>query len=565
MAPARRLPEELWLRVFGLLSWRDKLSVRCTCRFFRSLLDAAGPLWRGFGVVLRDLARYDRSFWRSLAQRRVRVASLRGGQRKDLKQLSTWLASLTALRLDGWREGSIQELRQFGQLQRLSVTSCSRPLMDLNFLSGLSHRLTQLSLCNVQLTCTASHLLASVAQLTSLSSLLLHHDGSLRTPALSSVLARLTGLRQLSWTMITYRTLSQDFFRPAHDESKHTAGGGAPLQLWELQLLDYDAAVTPDVLRPLSHLQSLSVYHLYSVPGPACHLQTWLSSLPQLRSLSVHGGHPLAAYADFLPSSLLSLTLCVDLQPDDLRVVSLRAPHLQYLHLEPWSSSSNLIRLLPQLFPNLQTLRISDWNDEALRDAFYQGLNESIKDELSTRDPPKDLADLETMASRIDQRMHERRLEKASDRLYPTTSLGVPSRLTMRSPLPKPPSFPSQDQPEPMQIGRSRLTPEEKEHRLKKGLCFYCGSEDHQLRQCPSKRHQRVSDEDFLCLQQLQHLKSLEVLDAFHWPDPNDQSLVVYEPSPRLLRLISDLEKLSNHRIQVISKSRRDYLTCSCV
>ncbi|KAM9708576.1 uncharacterized protein ACNS7B_000832 isoform 3-T3 [Menidia menidia] len=436
MAPARRLPEELWLRVFGLLSWRDKLSVRCTCRFFRSLLDAAGPLWRGFGVVLRDLARYDRSFWRSLAQRRVRVASLRGGQRKDLKQLSTWLASLTALRLDGWREGSIQELRQFGQLQRLSVTSCSRPLMDLNFLSGLSHRLTQLSLCNVQLTCTASHLLASVAQLTSLSSLLLHHDGSLRTPALSSVLARLTGLRQLSWTMITYRTLSQDFFRPAHDESKHTAGGGAPLQLWELQLLDYDAAVTPDVLRPLSHLQSLSVYHLYSVPGPACHLQTWLSSLPQLRSLSVHGGHPLAAYADFLPSSLLSLTLCVDLQPDDLRVVSLRAPHLQYLHLEPWSSSSNLIRLLPQLFPNLQTLRI---------------------------------------------------------------------------------------------------------------------------------RHQRVSDEDFLCLQQLQHLKSLEVLDAFHWPDPNDQSLVVYEPSPRLLRLISDLEKLSNHRIQVISKSRRDYLTCSCV
>uniref|UniRef100_A0A3B5QX72 CCHC-type domain-containing protein n=1 Tax=Xiphophorus maculatus TaxID=8083 RepID=A0A3B5QX72_XIPMA len=130
----------------------------------------------------------------------------------------------------------------------------------------------------------------------------------------------------------------------------------------------------------------------------------------------------------------------------------------------------------------------SDWNDEALCDAFYQGLSENIKDELSTRDPPKDLADLETMASRIDQRMHERRLEKASDRLYPTTSLGVPSRLTMRSPLPKPPSFPPQDQPEPMQIGRSRLTPEERERRLKKGLCFYCGSEDHQLRQCPSKR-----------------------------------------------------------------------------
>lgn len=63
-------------------------------------------------------------------------------------------------------------------------------------------------------------------------------------------------------------------------------------------------------------------------------------------------------YADFLPSSLLSLTLCVDLQPEDLQVVSQRAPHLQHLHLEPWSSSSNLVRLLPQLFPNLRTLRI---------------------------------------------------------------------------------------------------------------------------------------------------------------------------------------------------------------
>lgn len=70
------------------------------------------------------------------------------------------------------------------------------------------------------------------------------------------------------------------------------------------------------------------------------------------------GGHPLASYADFLPTSLLSLTLCVDLQPNDLRVVSARAPQLEHLHLEPWSSSSDLIRLLPQLFPHLKTLRI---------------------------------------------------------------------------------------------------------------------------------------------------------------------------------------------------------------
>lgn len=70
------------------------------------------------------------------------------------------------------------------------------------------------------------------------------------------------------------------------------------------------------------------------------------------------GGHPLAAYADFLPSSLLSLTLSVDLQTEDLQVVSARAPNLEHLHLEPWGSSSSLIKLLPQLFPHLKTLAI---------------------------------------------------------------------------------------------------------------------------------------------------------------------------------------------------------------
>lgn len=170
--------------------------------------------------------------------------------------------------------------------------------------------------------------------------------------------------------------------------------GGRDLHLSDLHLLNYDAVVTQNVLQPLSRLRSLSIFHLYSVPGPTCHLQTWLMSLPQLCSLTVYGesehllwlhlnsnrnvsfrlghkrsdvtitllcpigGHPLAAYANYLPSSLLSLTLCVDLEPEDLQVVSLRVPHLEYLHLEPWSSSSNLVRLLPQLFPHLRTLHI---------------------------------------------------------------------------------------------------------------------------------------------------------------------------------------------------------------
>nr|XP_020477037.1 uncharacterized protein LOC109972484 isoform X3 [Monopterus albus] len=366
MTSALQLPAELWLHVFSFLPWKDKLSVRCTCSHFKHLLDKSHPLWRGFGVVLRHFSKYNHRFWRSLAQRHVRSVLVRSGKRKHLKQLSTWLPALDTLRMDGWKESGMNELKHFQRLQNLSITHCSTPLKNLDFLFPLNRQLTQLSLCNVQLTCSASHFLAAVCQLTHLTSLLVHHDGSLRVPTLSGVLTHLTKLKHLSWTMITYRMLSHDFFSPAH----------------------------------------------------------------------LSGGHPLSAYVEFLPSSLLNLTLCVDLQPEDLQLVSLRAPHLEHLHLEPWSSSSNLIRLLPQLFPHLKTLRI---------------------------------------------------------------------------------------------------------------------------------RHRQVSDSDFLQLQQLQHLDTLEVLDPYYKPDPKDPSLVINEPSPHLLQLISDLQKLTDYRVHVITNSHRDPIICNCV
>ncbi|KAE8276969.1 hypothetical protein D5F01_LYC25305 [Larimichthys crocea] len=268
MSVLLQLPAELCAGV-SFLSWRDKLSVRCTCSHFRHLLDKSRPLWRGQCRATSPVAVYNG---------RSGAAWLRG----------TWAACHCG--------------------QRVSITSCSTPLKNIDFLFPLSHQLTQLSLCNVQLTCPASHLLAAVSQLTRLTSLLLHHDGSLRFPTLSGVLTHLPELKHLSWTMITYKTLSRDFFRPAD----LTGAGGGVLQLSDLQLLNYDAMVTQEVLQPLSRLRSLSIFHLYSVPGPTCHLQTWLTSLPQLRCLSVHA-----------------------------------------LEL-----SSNLVRLLPQLFPHLRTLRI---------------------------------------------------------------------------------------------------------------------------------------------------------------------------------------------------------------
>uniref|UniRef100_A0A3B3YHH1 F-box domain-containing protein n=1 Tax=Poecilia mexicana TaxID=48701 RepID=A0A3B3YHH1_9TELE len=366
MTSALQLPNELWLQVFSFLSWKDKLSMRCTCSHFKQLLDECRPLWRGFSVVLKDLSRYNRAFWRSLARRQLDSVALRGGRKRDLKLLSVWLPLLQALRLDTWRGNDVQELKRFRHVHSLTVTACSEPLVNLEFLLPLGQQLTQLSLCNVQLACPPSQLLASLSRLTRLRSLVLHHDGCLKIPTLRGVLSQLVNLNSLSWTMINYKRLTQDFFCPA--------------------------------------------------TGP--------------------GGHPLVVYADFLPSSLRSLTLCVDLQPEDLQIVSFRAPNLRHLHLEPWSSSSKLVRLLPQLFPGLRTLAI---------------------------------------------------------------------------------------------------------------------------------RHHHASDEDFLGLHRLQHLNTLEVLDSFYRPDPKDPSLVVNKPSPRLLQLISDLQKLTNHKVRVLTSSHIDLLPCGCV
>lgn len=216
MTPALMLPGELWLQVFSFLSWKDKLSVRCTCTHFTHLMDKSRPLWRGFSVVLRHFSQYNQRFWRSLAQRHVGSVVVCSGERKHLRQLSTWLPALHDLRLDDWREEGIRELNRFRHLQRLSITSCSTPLKSIDFLFPLSHQLTQLSLCNVQLTCNAAHLLATISQLTRLTTLLVHHDGSLRVPRLSSILTHLPELKQLSWTMITYKTLPHDFFGPTH-------------------------------------------------------------------------------------------------------------------------------------------------------------------------------------------------------------------------------------------------------------------------------------------------------------------------------------------------------------
>ena len=54
-----------------------------------------------------------------------------------------------------------------------------------------------------------------------------------------------------------------------------------------------------------------------------------------------------------------------------------------------------------------------DWDEEPLMRCFYQGLREDVKDELAKEERPEHLSVYIAMAVRIDQRLYERRRERA--------------------------------------------------------------------------------------------------------------------------------------------------------
>lgn len=130
----------------------------------------------------------------------------------------------------------------------------------------------------------------------------------------------------------------------------------------------------------------------------------------------------------------------------------------------------------------------SGWDEVSLQGVFSHGLADFIKDELVVRDESRSLDNLISLATCLDNRIRERRREKASRPLTPTLppQFRSNSRNSPESPLSPstPPTSPSGE--EPMQLGRARLTQAERQRRFKGGLCLYCGLPGHHLSTCPS-------------------------------------------------------------------------------
>lgn len=129
----------------------------------------------------------------------------------------------------------------------------------------------------------------------------------------------------------------------------------------------------------------------------------------------------------------------------------------------------------------------SKWNDEALRGVFVKGLNESLKDELASRDEPSDLDSLVSLAIRLDNRLRERHRERAGRSSQSGASRYSPPHPT-RAGIHAPPvaqASPPHSEEEPMQLGRAHLSPAERLRRMSAGECLYCGRSGHFISNCP--------------------------------------------------------------------------------
>lgn len=171
------------------------------------------------------------------------------------------------------------------------------------------------------------------------------------------------------------------------------------------------------------------------------------------------------------------------------------------------------------------------WNDEALRDQFYLGLKDRIKDSIAPLGRPETLPALKDLALRLDARLDARWQEKQvskittpaqsrtpwvnrpqsvpqSSRPAPSTSVNppvVPTNTVPSAPPAAKMNIPSHtaDGTVPMELGSRgwQLTAAEKQRRRENNLCNYCANPGHRAFQCPqapSKSNPRFQRQAFM-------------------------------------------------------------------
>ncbi len=115
------------------------------------------------------------------------------------------------------------------------------------------------------------------------------------------------------------------------------------------------------------------------------------------------------------------------------------------------------------------------WVEDTLKLLFRRGLNAELQSELACRDEGRTLSQFIELTIHIDNLIRARRMVRSAPRSPPR----------------------SQNAGEPMQLGFTPLTPQERERRMQNQLCLYCGQAGHMRNTCPvqpSSDRRSVSD-----------------------------------------------------------------------
>ncbi len=115
------------------------------------------------------------------------------------------------------------------------------------------------------------------------------------------------------------------------------------------------------------------------------------------------------------------------------------------------------------------------WANDPLKLLFRKGLSTDLQSELACRDEGRTLEQFIELTIRVDNLMRSRRpLRRAT---------APPHAVTWRT----------TPEPEPMQVGVTHLTSEERERRRRDSLCLYCGLPGHMRISCPTRPTSRGS------------------------------------------------------------------------
>ncbi len=115
------------------------------------------------------------------------------------------------------------------------------------------------------------------------------------------------------------------------------------------------------------------------------------------------------------------------------------------------------------------------WVEDTLKLLFRKGLNTELQSELACRDEGRTLSQFIELTIHVDNLIRSRRTTRSAPRSPPR----------------------SQEATEPMQLGFTPLTPQERERRMQNQLCLYCGQAGHMRNTCPvrpSSDRRPVSD-----------------------------------------------------------------------